>query len=206
MRSRPDVTRPAPDRRRAASSAAAPARPMAPAFSPRVRRSRLRSGAQPAGPRSSGAPTRRQPVDWQDRRHHIADVHERPRSAPGRAPAPSCRCAADVSLVWASSALTAASMPSGFRTRRTSVPTADPRASRRTRCIAPCHGSHARPGSDSGPPSAIAHIQLAAAMTTAQKARQQQLPAPRHPSDREGAFAGRIVGDHALVPLELAPR
>jgi len=35
-----------------------------------------------------------------------------------------CRLAADVSPAWASSALTAASMPSGFKTRNTSVLTA----------------------------------------------------------------------------------
>src|SRR5437588_11406046 len=52
--------------------------------------------------------------------------------------------------------------------------------------------------------AAIAHIHFAAAMAAAQKPRQKQLPAPYRPSDR-GTFAGRIVGNHALVPLELTP-
>src|SRR5215510_2969863 len=41
-------------------------------------------------------------------------------------------------------------------------------------------------------------------MTTAQKPRQEQFSAPYCSGDR-GAFAGRIVGNHTLVPLELAP-
>src|SRR5262252_9881533 len=41
-------------------------------------------------------------------------------------------------------------------------------------------------------------------MTTAQKPRQEQFSAPYCSGDR-GAFAGRVVGDHTLVPLELAP-
>src|SRR6478672_8807632 len=52
--------------------------------------------------------------------------------------------------------------------------------------------------------AAIAHVQLAAAMTTAQKPRQEQFSAPYCSGDR-GAFAGRIVGNHTLVPLELTP-
>src|SRR5215472_4043061 len=41
-------------------------------------------------------------------------------------------------------------------------------------------------------------------MTTAQEPRQEQFSTPYRSGDR-GAFAGRIVGDHTLVPLELAP-
>src|ERR1700752_626830 len=41
-------------------------------------------------------------------------------------------------------------------------------------------------------------------MTTAQKPRQEQFSAPDCSGDR-GAFAGRVVGNHTLVPLELAP-
>jgi hypothetical protein len=41
-------------------------------------------------------------------------------------------------------------------------------------------------------------------MTTAQKPRQEQFSASYCSSDG-GAFAGRIVGNHTLVPLELAP-
>ena len=48
-------------------------------------------------------------------------------------------------------------------------------------------------------------MQLAAAMTTAQKSGQQQLSAPYRSLDRGAAFAGGVVGDHALVPLELLP-
>jgi hypothetical protein len=53
--------------------------------------------------------------------------------------------------------------------------------------------------------AAITHIQLAAAMTTAQKPRQKQFSAPHRSSDRGTALTGRIVGNHLLVPLELAP-
>src|ERR1700739_2285272 len=41
-------------------------------------------------------------------------------------------------------------------------------------------------------------------MTTAQKPRQEQFSAPYCSGDC-GAFTGRIVGNHTLVPLELAP-
>ena len=50
----------------------------------------------------------------------------------------------------------------------------------------------------------IAHVQLAAAMTTAQKPRQKQFSAPYRSGDR-GTFAGCVIGNHTLVPLELAP-
>src|SRR5499427_66077 len=42
-------------------------------------------------------------------------------------------------------------------------------------------------------------------MTTAQKPRQELFSAPYCSGDRR-AFAGRVVGDHTLVPLALAPR
>src|SRR4029077_5520868 len=51
----------------------------------------------------------------------------------------------------------------------------------------------------------IAHIQLAAAMATAQKSCQKQLPAPHRSSDRGTALTGRIIGNHLLIPRELAP-
>src|SRR5260370_1338629 len=51
----------------------------------------------------------------------------------------------------------------------------------------------------------IAHVQLAAAMATAQKSSEKQLAATHRPSDRGTALTGRIVGNHLLVPLELAP-
>src|SRR5215472_4373989 len=41
-------------------------------------------------------------------------------------------------------------------------------------------------------------------MTTAQEPRQEQFSTPYRSGDR-GAFAGRIVGNHTLVLLELAP-
>src|SRR5437870_12550825 len=48
-------------------------------------------------------------------------------------------------------------------------------------------------------------MQFAAAMTTAQKSGQQQLSAPNRSLDGGAAFASGVVGDHALVPLELLP-
>src|SRR5204862_8279147 len=42
-------------------------------------------------------------------------------------------------------------------------------------------------------------------MTTAQKPGQQQLAAPYRSFDRGTALARRIIGNHALVPLELLP-
>src|SRR6266849_4822621 len=48
-------------------------------------------------------------------------------------------------------------------------------------------------------------MQLAAAMTTAQKSGQQQLTAPYRSPDRGAAFAGGVVADHTLIPLELLP-
>src|SRR5256885_4316659 len=48
-------------------------------------------------------------------------------------------------------------------------------------------------------------MQFAAAMTTAQESWQQQLSAPNRSLDGGAAFAGGVVGDHALVPLELLP-
>src|SRR5258708_20215454 len=41
-------------------------------------------------------------------------------------------------------------------------------------------------------------------MATAQKPGEKKLPAPHRPFG-QSAFAGRIVGNHALVPFELAP-
>src|SRR5216684_7205595 len=84
--SRPGGTRRDQDPRRAASSAAAPSLPGAPASSHRLRRSRLRSGPLPAAPRSNGAPARRRPNDCRDRRHHIGGGHELPKSGPADQP------------------------------------------------------------------------------------------------------------------------
>src|SRR6516165_3476378 len=53
--------------------------------------------------------------------------------------------------------------------------------------------------------TAINHIQLAATMATTQQSREQRFPAPHRPSNCGTAFASRIIGDHALVPLELFP-
>src|SRR5213079_1449457 len=53
--------------------------------------------------------------------------------------------------------------------------------------------------------AAVGHMQFAAAMTTAQESWQQQLSAPDRSLDGGAAFAGGVVGDHALVPLELLP-
>src|SRR4051794_18054328 len=53
--------------------------------------------------------------------------------------------------------------------------------------------------------AAITHMQLATAVPAAQQTRQEKLPAAHRPFYQR-TFAGRIVGDHALVPLELAPR
>src|SRR6266849_1784948 len=53
--------------------------------------------------------------------------------------------------------------------------------------------------------AAVGNMQLAAAMTTAQKPGQEQLSAPYRALDRGTAFTGCIVGDHVLVPLELVP-
>jgi hypothetical protein len=48
-------------------------------------------------------------------------------------------------------------------------------------------------------------MQLAATMTTAQQSSQQQLAAAHRSFDRSTAFAGRIIGNHALVLLKLVP-
>src|SRR5438128_5949075 len=42
-------------------------------------------------------------------------------------------------------------------------------------------------------------------MATAQKSSEKQLAATHRSSDRGTALTGRIVGNHLLVPLELAP-
>src|SRR4051812_16979457 len=53
--------------------------------------------------------------------------------------------------------------------------------------------------------AAITHMQLATAVPAAQQTRQEKLAATHRPFNQR-TFAGRIVGDHTLVPLELAPR
>ena len=53
--------------------------------------------------------------------------------------------------------------------------------------------------------AAIAHIQLAAAMAATQEPRQKQSTRPHCASGRGAPLAGRIVGNHLLVTLELAP-
>src|SRR5437660_4847424 len=42
-------------------------------------------------------------------------------------------------------------------------------------------------------------------MATTQQASKKQFAAPHRASDRGAALTGRIVGNHLLVPLELAP-
>src|SRR4029077_17324830 len=51
----------------------------------------------------------------------------------------------------------------------------------------------------------IAHVQLAAAMATTQQASKKQLAAPHRSSARGTALTGRIIRNHLLIPLELAP-
>src|SRR6516225_7209461 len=51
----------------------------------------------------------------------------------------------------------------------------------------------------------ISHMQLAATMATTQQSREQRFPAPHSASGRGTPLAGRIVGNHTLVPLELVP-
>src|SRR6516164_3990551 len=53
--------------------------------------------------------------------------------------------------------------------------------------------------------TAISHIQLAATMATTRQSREQRFSGPHRPSDCGTALASRIIGDHALVPLELIP-
>src|SRR6266851_2574062 len=53
--------------------------------------------------------------------------------------------------------------------------------------------------------AAVGYIHLAAAVATTQKAGEEQLPAPCRSSGEGASLAGRIVGDHPLVPLELGP-
>src|SRR5260370_10344401 len=53
--------------------------------------------------------------------------------------------------------------------------------------------------------AAIGHIHFAAAVATAQKAGEEQLPVPHRASRDATSLASRIVGDHPLVPLELGP-
>src|SRR5258708_13805651 len=53
--------------------------------------------------------------------------------------------------------------------------------------------------------AAIGHIHFATAVGTTQKAGEEQLPVPRRSSGDGASLAGRIVGNHRLVPLELSP-
>jgi hypothetical protein len=48
-------------------------------------------------------------------------------------------------------------------------------------------------------------MQFAATMPTAQEPGEKRLAAPHRSLDRGAAFAGCVVGNHALVPLELVP-
>src|ERR1700758_877578 len=56
-------------------------------FSRPALRSNSRSDAPPPAPRSSGAPTRPLPADWQDRRCRIVGAHEQSHSVLERVPA-----------------------------------------------------------------------------------------------------------------------
>src|SRR5260370_40027837 len=49
--------------------------------------------------------------------------------------------------------------------------------------------------------AAIGHIHFATAVATTQKAGKQQLPTPHSPSADVASLAGRILGNHPLVPL-----
>ena len=51
----------------------------------------------------------------------------------------------------------------------------------------------------------VVDVQLAAAMTTSHKPGQEQLSLPNCASDLGTTHAGRVVGDHAKIPLELGP-
>ena len=53
--------------------------------------------------------------------------------------------------------------------------------------------------------AALSHMQLATAVPAAQQTREETFPAAHRPFYQR-TFAGRIVGYHTLVPLELAPR
>ena len=53
--------------------------------------------------------------------------------------------------------------------------------------------------------TAIAHVHLATAVAATQKAGEKQLPVPCRSSGDGASLAGRVVGDHPLVPLELGP-
>jgi hypothetical protein len=95
-------------------------------------------------------------------------------------------------------------MPSGFKTCSTSLQS----AASMLKPLIVTLGAVVRAGSVAiiaTNLAAVVHVQLASAMATAQKPGQQQLSSPDRTSGRRTAHAGRIVGDHARVPLELLP-
>src|SRR5260370_25798404 len=53
--------------------------------------------------------------------------------------------------------------------------------------------------------AAIGHIHFATTVATTQKAGKQQLPTPHSSSGGGASLAGRIIGYHPLVSLELGP-
>src|SRR5712671_2040938 len=53
--------------------------------------------------------------------------------------------------------------------------------------------------------AAIGHIHFTTAVATTQKAGEEQFPTPHSSSGDGASLAGRIVGNHLLVPLELHP-
>src|SRR6516165_3222672 len=73
------------------------------------------------------------------------------------------------------------------------------------RCTVQCRDSRDRPDSNSAPP--CPHSPRTACGRndhSAEKPRQKQFSAPYRSGDR-GTFAGCVIGNHTLVPLELAP-
>ena len=53
---------------------------------------------------------------------------------------------------------------------------------------------------------AVAHVHLASAVSAPEEPRENELASPCRSARHGAALARRIVGDHALVPLELLPR
>ena len=98
-------------------------------------------------------------------------------------------------------------MPSGFRTRRTSLLIA---ASMLKPLIEnAAHGAVVRANTVAvvaADLAAVVHMELAAAVAAPQQSRQQQLAFTSCSASECAAHAGRIVGDYLEVALELVPR
>src|SRR5258708_7649502 len=115
-------------------------------------------------------------------------------------------CSAARQILLRVAALPARSQPRGFRGRDT-LHAARGTATQATDRDAPLRAVVHESALAEVPPrlASIAHIQLAAAMATAQEPCEKQPPAPHRSSDRRTTLAGLVVGNHLLVPLELAP-